>query len=347
VSGDDINEKQSIIEQRLRSQVETLLERIVGPGRVRVEISALLDLSQVREQAEIYDPDKQVVARSTSVEKNDQNKDSESGGEVTVANNLPDAKDSSADPATSSQSNSAETSEQFDYANSKTLTTTVRESGTIKRLSVAVLVDGAYTSNGNAKMTYSARSPAELEQYKKLVENTVGFDEDRGDTVEVVNLRFANDPQTDSNTNEKTLPFGLTSADLVRLAQTTVLVIALIVALLLVVRPLIRRATQNHSSSNTQTGPNMLGVDGAQGRLALAAPNEDELNDLIRRAAAGDQDAIALLEARRTGDGNIENEIDVAQIEGRLKIAAVRKVGEVIERNPREAAAVVRQWMYN
>lgn len=346
--GDDLNERQTIVEQRLRSQVETLLERIVGPGRVRVEVSALLDLSQVREQAEVYDPDKQVVARSTSVEKNDQNKDSESGGEVTVANNLPEADAASTDAGTSSQSNSAETSEQFDYANSKTMTTTVHESGAIKRLSVAVLVDGAYTSNGDAKkMTYSARSPAEIEQYKRLVQNAVGFDEERGDKVEVINLRFANDPDVEAGTDVKTLPFGLTSADIVRLIQTAVLVIALIVALLFVVRPLIRRNDRGLANGMLPSGPGMPQLDGPGGHLALAPPTDAEMNDLIARAAAGDEEAIALLEARRNNDSGVENDIDVAQIEGRLKAAAVRKVGEVIERNPREAAAVVRQWMYN
>jgi flagellar M-ring protein FliF len=342
---DDANERQSALEQRLRVQVETLLERIVGPGRVRVEVSALLDSAQVREQAEVYDPDKQVVARSTSVEKNDQNRDAESGGEVTVANNLPEATAATDNSGTSSQSNSAETSEQVDYANSKTMTTTVRESGAIKRLSVAVLVDGAYTANGAEKMTYSARSPAELEQFKRLVQNAVGFDEERGDTVEVVNLRFANDPDAAAGVTESTLPFGLTSADLVRLIQTAVLVIALIAALLLVVRPLMRRA---QSGPNSGLLPGNPQLDGPQDRLALAPPSDEGLAELMALAAAGDETAIALLEARRNANSSgIENEIDVAQIEGRLKMAAVRKVGEVIENNPREAAAVVRQWMYN
>jgi flagellar M-ring protein FliF len=346
--GDESNERQSIVEQRLRTQVETLLERIVGPGRVRIEVSALLDMSQVREQAEVYDPDKQVVARSTSVEKNDQNKDSESGGEVSVANNLPEADAATGEPGTSSQSNSAETSEQFDYANSKTMTTTVRESGSIKRLSVAVLVDGAYTPNGDAKMTYSARTAAELEQYKRLVQNAVGFDEERGDTVEVVNLRFANDPEVAAGKTDSALPFGLTSADLVRLLQTAVLVIALIAALLLVVRPLMRRAERDSANGLQPTGPGIPQLDGPHGHLAIAPPSDDDMRELLSRAAAGDEDAIAILEARRNGNqSGVENEIDIAQIEGRLKTSAVRKVGEVIERNPAEAASVIRQWMYN
>jgi flagellar M-ring protein FliF len=258
---------------------------------------------------------------------------------------LPEATAATDNSGTSSQSNSAETSEQVDYANSKTMTTTVRESGAIKRLSVAVLVDGAYTANGAEKMTYSARSPAELEQFKRLVQNAVGFDEERGDTVEVVNLRFANDPDAAAGVTESTLPFGLTSADLVRLIQTAVLVIALIAALLLVVRPLMRRA---QSGPNGGLLPGNPQLDGPQDRLALAPPSDEGLAELMALAAAGDETAIALLEARRNANSSgIENEIDVAQIEGRLKMAAVRKVGEVIENNPREAAAVVRQWMYN
>ncbi len=343
---DDLNERQSAVEQRLRGQVETMLERIVGPGRVRAEVSVDLDLSQVREQAEVYDPDKQVVARSTTVEKNDENKDNESGGEVTVANNLPDAQAEPAEPGTSSQSSSGETSEQVDYANSKTMTTTVRESGAIKRLSVAVLVDGAYTPNGAEKMTYSARTAAELDQFKRLVQNAVGFDEERGDTVEVVNLRFANDPAAATGAEKSALPFGLTSADIVRLIQTAVLVIAALAALLLVVRPLLRRGQRNGKDGILPAGPDVPQLGGPQDRLALAPP--ENMEELMALAAAGDENALQRLQASRNGNApGIENEIDVAQIEGRLKAAAVRKVGEVIERNPREAAAVVRQWMYS
>jgi flagellar M-ring protein FliF len=342
---DDLHERQSSVEQRLRSQVETMLERIVGPGRVRAEVSVDLDFAQVREQAEVYDPDKQVVARSTTVEKNDQNKDSEAGGEVTVANNLPDAQAAESDPGTSSQSSSGETSEQVDYSNSKTMTTTVRETGAIKRLTVAVLVDGAYTPNGAEKMTYSARTPAELEQFKRLVQNAVGFDEERGDTVEIVNLRFANDPEAALGKDEKSLPFGLTSADIVRLIQTAVLVIAGLAALLLVVRPLLRRQT-NGKDGFMPAGPDIPQLGGPQDRLALAPP--ENMDELMALAAAGDENALLRLQASRNDGGTaIEAEIDVAQIEGRLKTAAVRKVGEVIERNPREAAAVVRQWMYS
>jgi flagellar M-ring protein FliF len=343
---DDLNERQTAVEQRLRTQVETMLERIVGPGRVRTEVSVDLDFAQVREQAEVYDPDKQVVARSTTVEKNDQNKDSDSGGQVTVANNLPDAQGAATDPGTSSQSTSGETSEQVDYSNSKTMTTTVHESGAIKRLSVAVLVDGAYTPNGAEKMTYSARTPAELEQFKRLVQNAVGYSEERGDTVEVVNLRFASDPDAALGKDETALPFGLTSSDIVRLIQTAVLVLAGLAGLLLVVRPLMRRGQNGGKAGTMPGGPDMPQLGGPQDRLALAAP--ENMEELMALAAAGDEDALLRLQASRGGNGpGIENEIDIAQIEGRLKTAAVRKVGEVIERNPREAAAVVRQWMYS
>jgi flagellar M-ring protein FliF len=342
--GDSINEKQTATEQRLRSQIESMLERIVGAGRVRAEVSAELEAAEVREQAEVYDPDKQVLARSTTVEKTDENKSQEAttGGPVSVSTNLPENQQSQSGEGAGTQSASGETSEQLDYQNSKTMTTTVRSSGAIKRLSVAVLVDGNYVGESGTKQTYAARTPAELEQFKTLVKNAVGFDEERGDTVEVVNLRFAANDASALEEKAGSLPLGLTPGDIGRIAQTGLVLLALLVIIFTVVRPLMKAGRASASNDNDA----LPQLEGPGERLAIAPPDKDMMAELLSRAAAGDEDAIAILEARRENGGlAIESEIDVAQIEGRLKSAAVRKVGEVINRNPQEAAAVVRQWM--
>ncbi len=350
-TANNLAEHQNSAEQKLRQQIETMLERIVGQGHVRAEVALELDANQIRQDADIYDPDKQVVARSTTVEHNDQNRNQDSGGEVTVGNNVPTPGSVSGTTTTQqappvsngSQSASKENSEQVDYQNSKTHTVTVRESGTIKRISISVIVDGIYTNGSQGKMTYSSRSQNEIDQLKRLVESAVGFNAERGDTVEIANMRFI-DSQTDKNdTIKNALPLGLSGADVTKLVQTSILALVSILALTFIIRPLLRFVTQNKDQN--QSNFSLSGK--SEDQLALLPPNKFELEQLMSKANSGDSDALLQLQNYRSEiDLPLENEIDVAQIEGRVKAAAIRKVGEVIERHPSEAASVIRQWMY-
>lgn len=338
-----MEDRRVALESKLRQDVETLLERIVGPGRVRAEVAAELEHETIRQEADVFDPDKQVVARSTTVERGEQNQDNQSDSNVTVANNLPETQ---AAPQTGAQSSSAanETSEQVDYQNSRTRTTTIRDPGAVKRLSVAVLVDGVYTKGANGKSTYTPRSPQELEQLTRLVRNAIGYDTDRGDSVVVENLKFA-EPEDLNADSESGLPLGLESKDLIKIAQTLVIGLLGILALFLIVRPMLRKTDPNSGIDSENIG--LLG--GPEERLALAPPDSGVTAELIERAAAGDEEAIRQIQdARESNQGrlSVETEIDVAQIEGKVKSSALRKVGEVINRNPEEAVSIIRQWMY-
>jgi flagellar M-ring protein FliF len=337
----EIGEHQAQLENRTRDQIVRMLEQVVGAGHVQAHVNYELDTEQVRSEADVYDPDKQVVARSTTVERNDQNRENQLGGEVTVANALPEEKaDASRSGGTSSTS--GETSEQLDYANSRTKTTTVKESGAVKRVTVSVLVDGNYTPGSNGRVAYAARSQAEMDQITALVKNAVGFDEARNDQVTVSNMRFA--ALTDeTSASEKPSWMDLSSGDVARLVQTLVIGGLALLALIFVVRPMLKQTARTEVDLNGLTA--QLTSDGRQ--LALPAPDSD-LEDLLRRAAQGDEEALTQLQRRREtseGRGNLETEIDIAQIEGKVKAAAMRKVGDVVDRHPAEAAAVIRQWM--
>src|SRR5690606_15512095 len=88
-------------------------------------------------------------------------------------------------------SRSGDTSETTNYEISSTLTTTVREPGAIQRLSVAVAVNGVLTPGADgAEPAYAPRSEEEMEQIRQLVRSAMGYDQQRGDQVEVVNIRF-------------------------------------------------------------------------------------------------------------------------------------------------------------
>jgi flagellar M-ring protein FliF len=346
----DLQERQAGIEARLRDQITTMLERVVGPGKADVRVYAELETDQIRKESEEFDPEKQVVARQTTVESGEQNQDQDQGGAVSAATQIPGGAAQQNNGA-SSTSTANESSEQIDYQNSRTRTTLVRDSGTIKRLTVAVLVDGVYAQAADGKANYTPRAAEEINQIQSLVQNAMGFDSDRGDSVQVVNMRFAA-----AETEEiaaSALPLGLEKDDLIDLAKLLVLGLIGVLALLLVVRPLMKRLSSGGAapSSAGQAGPDGF-LPGPAGQLALAPPADakQEVAALIEKAAAGDDDAINMLrDARETGGKplSIESEIDVAQIEGKVKSNAVKKVGEVVQRHPAESASIIRQWMYS
>ncbi|HEY4548616.1 MAG TPA: flagellar basal-body MS-ring/collar protein FliF [Pedomonas sp.] len=340
-----LEERRTGIEGRMRQDVETMLERIVGVGKVRVEVAAELDLDTVRQESEVYDPDAQVVARSTTVESGQQSNDSESNGAVTVANNLPEAEAQGTPPGATSTTSSSETSEQVEYQNSRTRTTTMRNAGSIKRLTVAVMVDGVYNGTGE-NPTYQPRTPEELAQFRRLVQNAIGFNEERGDSVVVENMRFAQaeDPFADEGSF---LPLGLKPDNMMRLAEIAIIGVLGLLAFFFIVRPMLKslRAAADKPAVEPTMDPQL---QAPEQRLALAPPEGFQVpQELIERAAAGDEEAIRMIQSMRGQEVGmaVETEIDVAQIEGRLKTSALKKVGDVIERNPNEAVAIIRQWM--
>ena len=161
-------------EARMKRVIEELLEQSVGMGRVRAEVSAEIDLDRLTTSDEIYDPDGQVVRSSQVVEERSDNTESDAAGAVTVGSNLPDGEVRS--QAAPSNVNSTErTEETTNYEISKTIRSYVRESGTVKRLSVAVLIDGTYTQDADGEYTYQPRSDDEIEKFTALVRTAVGY----------------------------------------------------------------------------------------------------------------------------------------------------------------------------
>jgi flagellar M-ring protein FliF len=334
-------------EARLSRGVEEMLERIVGPGRVRVEVAAEMDFDRITENRESFDPDQQVAR---SVQSNTENSRSrEANPNVSVANNLPNAEPNNAQAG----SEENRTEETTNYEIGRTVRQLVRETPSIRRLSVAVLVDhAAERAEPGAAPAARPRSEAELTQLATLVKSAVGFDERRGDAVQVVNMRFAGVEETAPA--ESNLVFGIIDrASLTRLVETLVLGVVAVLALLLVARPAITRLLAAEAAPMSIPGltPAMAGAVGAlgtQGNPALAAiggPGSP-------LALAGPAGAAALVGSASAGllagpAGNAEDErmIDVNQIEGQMRASAIRKVTELVAKHPDESLAILRGWM--
>src|SRR6202034_337140 len=131
--------------------------------------------------------------------------------------------------------------EIVNYEISKTTKTEIIEGGRVNRISVAVLVDGTYGKNDKGDLTYQPRSKEEIDQIAALVRSSIGFDQKRGDNVEVVNLRFAETPANPNGAPTSWLSAcQCTKDDIMRAIEMVVMGVLGLVVLLLVVRPLVR-----------------------------------------------------------------------------------------------------------
>ena len=303
-------------EKRLINAVQTLIEQSVGQEKVRVQASLEMDFDQVVVNREIYDPEAQVLRSSTTIEENSQTDEREPI--VSVEQNLPDAETQNANQV-KQQANRTE--ETVNYEISKEVISQVRKNGVIKRLSVAVIVDGTYTLNPDGTKTYVPRTEKEMELLTTLVRSAVGFDAGRGDTVEVINLPFFN-PDDLLRLEDPILFMGFTKQEIIKMVEGLGVALVAVLVILMVVRPLIVKAfeqPENEEEENLLMGPS------------------DDLQQLPSPSSGG-----ALTETDQ-----LEELIDIAKVEGRVKASSVRKIGEIIDQHPEEAVSIIRSWMYS
>ncbi len=309
------------LERRMKSQIEGMIERIVGTGRARAEVRAEMDYSRLTETSDQFDPESRVIRSNQTSEENSEITEAEQG--VTVGNELPNAQaNQQANAGPKERSNKAD--ETTNYEISRTTRTQTYEAGRLKRLTVAVVVDGVYTTNANGEVTYTPRTQGELDQIAALVRSAVGFDEQRGDKVDVVNLRYAVPPGSQlADGAEGALFLGLTKDDLMALTEKGVLLVLALLVILLVVRPVLKRLTSPQPS--TAEVAKLGNAGGAEGEMtALPAPE--------------DENALAPV-------GAAARMIDLAQVNGQVQAQSIQRVGELAANNPNETVSIIRQWL--
>jgi flagellar M-ring protein FliF len=294
----------------MRRQVEDIVSSVVGQGRARVELSADFDFNRITQTSDKFDPEGRVLRSSQTREESSAN--AADGGPVTVNNELPGAQQNGAAPVARDQSKKSE--ETNNYEISRTTKTEVTEAGRVNRISVAVLVDGAYVKNEKGDLVYKDRSKDELDRIATLVRSSIGFDQKRGDQVEVVNLKFADAPAV-PQISEPTGFLGMmqfTKDDVMYIIELGVMMLLGLVVLFLVVRPLVKRILATEPVA------------------ALAGPVPAITDETLAPAVNAQQTA---------------HLIDVAQVQGQVHAQSVQRVGELAERNPTEAAGIIRQWL--
>ncbi|MGH1447582.1 MAG: flagellar basal-body MS-ring/collar protein FliF [Cognatishimia sp.] len=175
----------SSIEERLAQEVQNMLTARVGAGNARVRVNVELTTAREVVVEQSFNPDQQVVRSTES--RNEEQAGTEGAGGVGVENNIPAAlQDAGGGAASSTQSKTGETV-QYEIGNTRR--EIVREAGEIRRLSVAVLVNGIYNVD-EGEVVYTDRDAAEIERLTELVKSSVGFTSSRGDEISVDSLRF-------------------------------------------------------------------------------------------------------------------------------------------------------------
>lgn len=231
----DLDEQRVALEQRLRAKILQLLERSVGPGRVEAEVTVDLELDEVTTTAEQYDPNGQVARSSQTVEETGDRRDGDAGT-VTVTNNLPTERNAQpGGPAAAERT--SRTEETINYEISRTVRSQTRRPGQIRRLSIAVQVDGVTSIGPDGTRRQEPRSSEELAQLAALVRSAAGVDEERGDVVEVVSRPFVQ-PELELPTESNPLAFS--REELTRAAELAGLALLAALVLLFGVRPLVR-----------------------------------------------------------------------------------------------------------
>jgi flagellar M-ring protein FliF len=238
------------LETRLAKAVEDLLVPRFGRGNIRVTVAADLDMSHEVVRTERFDPEGQVPRSTQTVEERQTSSDGTGDLPTTVQQNLPEAQlpgtPQPGGPATSSQSQRTE--ETTNYEISAERREKVREAGELRRLSVAVLVNGRHEADADGTSKYTPRSPEELDSVTALVRTAVGASQDRGDVVTVQNLEFADLLPTGPEDGPGFFGSGWPNL-LVTLVQWLVVLGIAALLIFFLLRPLLERLTAKRPSS--------------------------------------------------------------------------------------------------
>lgn len=321
--------RRSEVEQRIAKTVTKLVEGVVGPGKARVNVTADLNPARVTVQQETFDPDGQVVRSETTNEENSRESQPDANGAVSASANIPGGV--GANGETTNQSASGRTESTTNYEISKTVRTEVQEPGDMKRLSVAVAVDGATAAGQDGKPgAYTPRTAEEMQRIEQLVRTAVGFNADRGDQVTVVNVRFPT-ADVEGGVEAANPLMGFDKNDIMRAVEIAILGLVAVLLIFFVVRPLLKPSSGAGGMPALAGGPPIT-------RLVTTADGQPMQIQLD--PATGQPLALP-----RPGN-ELEQRIDIARIEGQVKASSVKRVSEFVETHPEESVSLLRSWLH-
>jgi flagellar M-ring protein FliF len=329
------------IEDSVAERIRSLIEGVVGPGKVRVQVSADVDTSQVTTEQEKYDPDGQVVRSEQTNETSAHDNSSSASGATSASTNVPGGATNTATNSPSGSDNTG-TESTTNYEISKTVTTQVQAPGTLKRLSVAVAIDGVTAPGKDGKPgPYTARSAEEMQHLTDLVKAAMGFSTDRGDQVQVINEQFSHADDGEGVTAASGMNFD--KNDLMRIIEMAVMGVVALLILFFVLRPMLKSASAGFQAA----GGNALipsGGGGGGGHIEGTTTTVRVITTPDGQTQYVDQAGQPL--ALPSPDGGGGSGIDIARIEGQVRASSVKRVAEFVDKHPDESVSILRNWLH-
>lgn len=312
----DISRNEEIhreLEQQMTERLQLLLDKSLGLGTSRAQVYLEMDFDQVVTNEEIYDPDGQVVRSEATSSGTSATTDK--NAPVTVAQNIPNGDNVLEGEGSYTQSTNDEST--VNYEISKIVRNKIKNNGTVSRMTAAVIVDGVYERDSQGKLVYRPRTEDEMRKLSDLVKSAVGYNPDRGDMVEVKNLQFAREDLKPEKV-EEILILGFTKAEVIRIAEGIGVALVAILVILLVIRPLINNA---FDVSNKGSDIRLLGENAEEDNLLLSNFLNEETDTQTEM-------------------------INLNKIDGRVKASSVKRINEIVEKNPDAAVNIIRGWLY-
>lgn len=319
-----MDDAQIEIEERLRRNIESILGAHVGAENVRVRVTAELETERRVVVEQSYDPEQSVPRVITSSNEDFQSRDAAPGA-VDVANNLAAMDTDGAGNGSSESRNRQSEEKQFEIGSVRK--ELVSEPGSIRRLTVAAVVNGVWQDD-----TYADRSPQELDRLAALVRTAAGIDEGRGDLVSVESLQFAEGPSLLEGEG------GSDWADLLAMHLGTLIralvgLAAVALVILFVARPALRHLSGGGKALDDSGGLPALDGLGGPMQMALAGP--------MALGGAGDPMALPAL-SDGEGDGDY---LSFSSVQGNVMRRYVDDFARIVETEPEAAVRTIRAWI--
>jgi flagellar M-ring protein FliF len=317
-------------EARLAQAVELMLERSLGPGHVHAEASIRMNFDKVSETQEKYDPDGSVVRSTQNVTSN--SKSTDKTGPVSLQNNLPNADAG----ATASGNQEGRQEETTNYEIGKTVRAIVHDQPQVERVTLAVMVDGVDEVGADGKHTWRVREQAELDQIAKLVKSAVGFDDKRGDRLEVVSMPFVAAIDVVDGA-----PLGRpvkANGDLVTFVQMIAFGVVGFGIIILTARSIFAALSKQPVSLSIAGGGRGV-AEIAAGGPAAARIGQPAGGALGLTHGGGPAGAVGPIEPDE------DETVTMNSIQGQLRASSIRKVVNLVDRHPDTTLGIIRGWI--
>ncbi|MBP2296003.1 flagellar basal-body MS-ring/collar protein FliF [Azospirillum rugosum] len=329
-------------EARIARAIEQMLVARLGQGNVRVQVAVDVETKREVVRSQSFDPASQVVRSTQTVQEQDRSLDTSGEPPVTAEQNLPQREVKAQAQNNRSSTDSKRQEETVNYEISNVARETVIEPGDIRRVSVAVLVNGTWKTAADGVRSYEPRSQEEIQRIGELVRSAMGYDQARGDRVTVDNLEFVElapdiPPRAAMDEIADTL-----SRNVMTLIQWVILLVLCGLLIVLGLRPLIRRVFPAPPPAAAETAAPALAGPAAMPQLAAPPTGADGAAQAPQLGEALEPAMAPLPGIEETMDQLIE----LRTVEGRVRASSIRRLGDIVDQYPDEAIDILRSWLY-